>query len=133
MAKSFAEVSSQPVRALQIWQILIACAHNRQTITYSHLAELMGYSDLRPTFAQLGHVMYYCYFNELPSLTALVVSEITGRANEEGLITVKDVDSEREKVFKHEWFKVFPPSIDELDRGYRSGEDLNKRGEIKRR
>lgn len=132
MPKSFEEVSSQPVRALQIWQILIACAYNRQTITYSHLANLMGYSDLRPTFAQLGHVMYYCYFNDLPSLTALVVSEKSGRASE-GLITVNDVDAEREKVYKHLWFKVFPPTIEELDRAYRSGEDLNRRGEIQRR
>jgi len=92
----------------------------------------MGYSDLRPTFAQLGHVMYFCYFNDLPSLTALVVSEKSGRASE-GLITVKDVDAEREKVFKHEWFKVFPPTTEELGRSYKEGEELNRAGTIERR
>ena len=30
-------------RSLQVWQLLIGAAANRQTVTYGKLAELMGY------------------------------------------------------------------------------------------
>jgi hypothetical protein len=42
MARRFDDVRTQPARALQIWQILIAKAHSRQTMTYGQLAGLMG-------------------------------------------------------------------------------------------
>ena len=41
-AKRFDEIRTAPYRALQIWLILVAAAHNRQTLTYKLLAEKMG-------------------------------------------------------------------------------------------
>ena len=43
MVRRFEEESTQPNRALQIWQILIAMAANRQTTTYNALAQILGY------------------------------------------------------------------------------------------
>jgi hypothetical protein len=38
----FDQMSSAPVRALQIYLVLIGCAVNRQTITYAKLSERLG-------------------------------------------------------------------------------------------
>ncbi len=54
------------IRALQGWQFLIGEAHNRRTVRYGDLAKLMGYSDSRPLYYILGHMMHFCQQNELP-------------------------------------------------------------------
>ena len=42
MVRRFDEDHSWPTRALQIWQILIGKAHNRQLMTYGQLANLLA-------------------------------------------------------------------------------------------
>jgi alkylated DNA nucleotide flippase Atl1 len=34
---------SRPERAMQVWQILIAAAHERRTLTYGEVAALLGF------------------------------------------------------------------------------------------
>ena len=59
-------------RALQIWQILISAAHNRQTLTYQIVGEITGMGS--GTQSQtLDMIMRYCKRNNLPPLTSLVV------------------------------------------------------------
>lgn len=113
MARKFADYSNNPNRALQVYQILIGKAHNRQTVTYGVLASMIGYSDARPIPNILDHIMRYCEQHDLPPLTALVVNKDTGVPGE-GLTGRMNTDVGREEVFNFDWFAVFPPTPDEL-------------------
>ena len=99
-------------RAVQIWQVLIAAAHNRQTITYELLGELIGVPPhgLAP---RLDHIMRYCQANGLPPLTVLVVGKDSGSPSE-GLTTTNNADRDRERVFRHQWYSMEPMSTDAL-------------------
>lgn len=105
-------------RALQMWQILISAAHNRQTLTYGQMSELV---DLGPASTggvvvsqHLGLLLYYCKLNNLPPITVLVVNKNTGRPGE-GLTTLEELNQDRERVFNHEWFKLRPLRIEDLE------------------
>lgn len=98
MVKKFSDDSTGPGRALQIWQILIGKAHNRQTITYGALANMIGYSNAQPIPNILNYIMKYCDHYDLPPLTALVVNKESG-APGGGLTTLRDLDADREDVF----------------------------------
>jgi hypothetical protein len=113
MVRKFSDNSNNPERAVQIWQILISKAHNRQTITYIDLAKMIGYRDARPIPNMLDLIMRYCEQNELPPLTALVVNKGTG-APGDGLTTVRNLDNDREKVFNCDWYSLVPPSPTEF-------------------
>lgn len=99
-------------RALQIWQILISCAHNRQTINYEELADVMGFGGPRPLYRMLGHVAAYCALNGLPLLSTLTVNKESG-APTEGTFG-RDPNKERERVFRHPWFQTYPPAPEEF-------------------
>jgi putative restriction endonuclease len=109
MFKRFSDDSTNPGRALQIWQILIGKAHNWQTITYGALANMIGYSDARPLPNILGYIMKYCDQNNLPPLTALVVNKQSG-APGNGLTTLRNLDADREEVFNFDWYALVPPT-----------------------
>lgn len=113
MVKKFSDDSTGPGRALQVWQILIGKAHNRQTITYIDLANMIGYSDAKPLPNILNYIMKYCKQNDLPPLTALVVNKKTG-APGSGLTTLRDLNADREEIFNFDWYALIPPTPDEL-------------------
>lgn len=124
MAKNFDEFPHNHHRALQVWQILIAYAASRRSLTYTQLAEYLGWGSVKPLSKPLGHVMYWCIANDLPALTVLVVNKNTGRPGA-GLALDGDTDREREKVFKMEWFKLIPPSPEQLLAAWRTeGESI---------
>ena len=78
MVRLFQDDSTQSNRALQIWQVLIAKAANRQTITYGNLARTLGYESAGQFMSGLlNPVMRYCQVNGLPPLTVLVVNRET--------------------------------------------------------
>ncbi len=100
-------------RAMQIWQILISAAHNRQILTYTIVADLIGMGS--GTLAQtLDMIMRYCKRNNLPSLTSLVVNKNTGQPGE-GLTTLVELNRDRERVFEYNWFGHPPVQISDLD------------------
>lgn len=109
-------------RALQAWIILVGVATRRQLITYGGLAELMGYPKgkgagvLAPI---LAHIWYYCEEYELPTLTILVVNKGTGRPGE-GLSGIEDHDAERERVMNYAWYRLVPPTVEEMSRIFKS-------------
>ena len=102
------------LRAHQVWQVLISLAAERQTITYGQLARKIG-----PRVVPLGlgypldRVADYCEANGLPSLTVIVVNQEIGKPT---YSRVDNVDTEREKVFAHQWFALTPPDSDSFDR-----------------
>lgn len=93
-------------RAIQIYQILIGAAHNRQVLTYPILSKRIGVpaQGLAP---HLGHIMRYCERARLPPLTVLVVRKKSGKPGK-GLITAKDFHRDRERVFAHDWYRMRP-------------------------
>lgn len=102
-------------RGMQIWVVLCGCAHNRQTITYKDLAQLIGMGA--GTLARpLGHVMRYCESNDLPALTSLVVKTGGGKPGT-GLTSVQPgaMDAMRERVFRHNWYDRLPPAVINLE------------------
>lgn len=100
-------------RALQIWQILISAAHNRQILTYKIVGNYTGMGA--GTQAQtLGMIMRYCDRKRLPPLTSLIVKKKTGRPGS-GLTTVVDLDKDREKVFRHNCFGRSPVTVADFE------------------
>ena len=102
----------RPERALQIYQILIGMAHNRQTTTYGRLSDLVGFKGAGVFAQTLGLIMTWCHGNGLPPLTALVVGRHGTPGS--GLATTEDTDRDRERVYDADWYGIFPPSLDEL-------------------
>jgi hypothetical protein len=103
------------VRAVQTWQILVGKAKNRQTLTYQDLSRLMYRRDAAGVVAAiLGHIAFYCVDNALPPLTSIVVGKDSGKPGAEIPINPAAIDQEREKVYRYDWYDVYPPSKDEL-------------------
>jgi len=122
--KYFGEHSKLAARALQCYLILIGCAARRETITYSMLSEKLGYTS--PNHAagvmggHIGPIMFWCQQNNLPPLTSLVVRDDTGLPGE-GLTASRDFPADQQKVFKFDWFSIFPPTMEELEVAARVG------------
>lgn len=119
MVKFFHDKPTIATRAVQIWQILVAKASNRQTLTYGELAELLKFKGADVLARPLGHIMYYCQQNGLPPLTVLVVNQATGLPGPGLDVPPSEQNSEREKVFRYEWYDIIPPDAEELKKAYR--------------
>lgn len=115
--KTFDKKPTWDARAVQIWQILVSMAHNRQSTTYSQLSKLLGFTRTVRLTESLGSIMYYCNQNELPPLTVLIVSEKTG-VPKEGLMLPGEENREREKVFKYNWYNIYPPTREEFAKAW---------------
>jgi putative restriction endonuclease len=120
MVKKFSDNPTHPLRALQIWQILIGAAKSRQILTYGILADMLGYKGAGVFAQPLGHIMYYCQQNKLPPLTIIVVNQDTGIPGT-GL-TGADLSADRESVFRFDWYGLIPPSPEDLRIAYQNGE-----------
>lgn len=109
----YSEDRTLPMRALQIFTILVGCAHRRETLTYKLLANRLGYKGAGVLDKQLGLIMYWCDGNGLPPLTVLVVNSENGLPGG-GLIASSDFHADRETVFNTNWYDIVPPTLDEL-------------------
>ena len=124
MVNRFNPHTSHAARAIQVWQILVAKAMNRQTITYEQLSTLMyGKSAAGVLGNILGHVANYCNDNDLPPLTVIVVNSVTGLPGE--LIPVQsfELNAKREAVYNCDWYDIYPPSEHELNSAFHPGHD----------
>ena len=105
-------------RVLQVWSLLVCAARDRRIYTYGQIADALGMPGARRTVASfLGPIMYYCRQKRFPPLTVLVVNQGTGRPGK-GLIIDNDVDKERERVFRHNWFKMKPPETADFEEAW---------------
>lgn len=111
MLEYFDTNPTHPRRAVQVWLILIACAYNRQTLTYSDLASRIGYGDVRSIGKVLDYVYNYCKFYNLPPLTGLVVNKNTGLPGK-GMGNYSFAD--QEQIFTFDWYNIIPPNPEEL-------------------
>jgi hypothetical protein len=119
--RKFNPSSNHPDRALQAWQILVAAAMNRQTFTYKGLSQLMYQKDAAGVLDKiLGHVAFFCSDNKLPALTSIVVGKGRGTPGADIPVDPKVMDREREKVYGHDWYNVYPPSPAQLAESFSS-------------
>ena len=104
-------MSTREEWAERMWQVLIAAAAERRTVTYHGLVEAVGYRGADNTIGPpLNLIWQHCKANGLPQLGVLVVRKDTGRPSEAArLEQLVDVDSERERVFAHRWYGMVPP------------------------
>lgn len=109
MLEKIDENPTIPARAVQIWQILISKAHNRQIITYGILADILGLGGAIILAQPLSIIMYFCSQNDLPPLTVLVVNAKTGLPGK-GLKIDGDLSAVREDVFNYNWYGLLSPS-----------------------
>jgi hypothetical protein len=119
MLKRFEDNATDPTRAVQSWLILIGQAHDRKTLTLPALARLLHLADPSKLVYILGHIMFLCRENQLPPLVALVVNEKTG-APVLGM-SVTDINADREAIFNHDWYAVWPPTAEDLRGAYGRG------------
>jgi alkylated DNA nucleotide flippase Atl1 len=101
-------------RAMQVWMILAAAAHERRTLTYGQVAGLLGYEGAGVLAQTLGLIMNYCHRNNLPPLTILVVNQDTGLPGE-GLTTIENLNQDREAVFRHNWYALPPVQVSDFE------------------
>ena len=103
-----------PEIALRIWEVLIEAAHNRQTLTYKMLADLIGGGMKAWMLApHLWRVSNYCTQKGLPPLTVLVVGKHTGRPSTD--LISQDPDRDRERVFNQPWFQFGPLQVSDFE------------------
>jgi putative restriction endonuclease len=119
MLKRFDDNPANHTRAVQAWPILIAKAHNRQTLTVTALAQLLHVPEPSTVVYILGHIMLLCRENKLPPLTLLVVNDTTGLPVV-GRTSV-DYHVEREAVYNYDWYAHWPPSAEDLRAAYLRG------------
>ncbi len=104
-------------RCIKVWQLLIARATNRQTITYTELLELIDEPVILPPNVGrrlLDPVSEFCASRNMPNLAVLVVNRNTGAPGVGVTLSLAQVNLEREEVFAAAWFGVEPPSPEEF-------------------
>lgn len=118
MVRYFADNPTNARRAQQIWLILIAAAAGRQIVTYGQLAAVIGIKGSQPVINPLYHIKYWCEENELPPLTVIVVNKKAGKPGSG--MGLDDVDTAQQEVFQYPWYRVVPPTVEELDVVYKA-------------
>ena len=117
--RRFTEHPGANNRALRLWLILTCMARARQATTFGELAQLIG---MNPAFAlpvagYLNPIAALCYENELPLLTALVLSASGDTPT--GLAAwlqrfQQTLPEAQEAVFNFDWYDIFPPTPEEF-------------------
>ncbi len=105
---------NQAERAQQAWQVLIGAAHNRQTLTYDAIGELVGVPR-HGLGNYLNLVAAYCRRHGLPPLTVLAVGTHAGRPSEGYVSPSGDEAADREKVYGQNWYGLQPPQVSDFE------------------
>jgi len=100
-------------RSMQIWILLTSATLNRKTYTYGEIAGLLGFKGAGVMAQFLAPIMWLCENNNYPPLTIIVVNQETGLPGD-GLSTIEEVNTDREKVFNFTWFEIEPPQIEDF-------------------
>jgi hypothetical protein len=108
-------------RAQQLWSLLALAATSRQILTYDIVARVTGV--VRPSIGDfLRPIQQYCIENQLPPLTALVVSEQTGLPGE-GFVAAADVPMAQMQVFQYRWLDRSAPTAHDFESAYTRAPD----------
>ena len=100
---------NQEQRAFYAWKVLISCAAKRKPLTYGELAEKIGIHHRAVRFV-LNLIYDYCYSNNLPPLTILIVNKNTNLPgqgfNDYSIDTFED---DKNEVFDKNWAIIANP------------------------
>ena len=104
-------------RAIQIYQILISAAHNRQLLTYDIVGKHIGVPR-QGLAGHLEHILRHCESNKLPPLTSICVSKTSGQPSQ-GYTdriprTPAQMHQDREEVYAFNWYGQRPVTVDDL-------------------
>ena len=95
-------MEKQPIRACQVWAVLAYAASKSQIITYDELSQATGYAT--PGLGELLLlVKNHCEANELPPITALVVSVRDGKPGNWDESEMGEWPSALQEIFQHSW------------------------------
>ena len=132
MLRTYGKGDRVYVQGQQIWLILTAHAmlcrpfhpnHRDSLLHYGDLAEIMG-KDRKAGITlsrQLGIVGVYCVDHGLPPLNVIVVNRETGEPGADVVLTPgSSVREDQRQVFRHDWFRIRPPSVKALKDVYYS-------------
>ncbi len=99
-------------RAVQVYQVLIAAAHERQTLTYEMVAEKVGVHYNGVGYF-LEAITGYCRKNGYPLLPVLVVQKDSGRPGAWKKLQC-NINRERERVYRFDWYRLPPVKVEEM-------------------
>ena len=119
MPHLFSDDATYASRAQQLWQILIGAAAQRRIVTYGILADTIGIRVAVSLGEPLFHIKHWCEQNELPPLTVIVVNKESGKPGSG--MALDDLDKAREDVFNYAWYRLVPPTMEELRDAYKAG------------
>lgn len=96
--------------------VVVGFASSKRTLTYEELAVAMGYHpSCKHTLQRaLGLVYYYCKEYDLPPLTAIVVSSISGLPAWDSGFEAALVPRMQRTVFDYRWYSLDRPRHMEL-------------------
>jgi len=99
-------------RSMQIWSILVFAAQNQKLISYTALGKLVGVPT--PALGRfLFPILYYCQQNDLPPLTSIVISHVSGTPGE-GFPPNINVPESQSRSFVYDWQSVDAPNADQF-------------------
>lgn len=107
-------------RASQLWTLLTVAALERKSYTYGNLAAILGFDKAGTMGSFLEPIMRLCVQRGWPPLTIIVVNAETG-APGVGLDTIQDLNRDRERVYRFNWFTLEPPQIEDFKRATEPG------------
>ncbi len=99
-------------RAMQVWSLLVFCAHRREVVTYGLLARLTGLPR-NGLGKVLEPIQSFCILKQLPPLTSLVVEEGTGRPGD-GFVASRDLAGAQSDTYAFPWLDRSFPTPDDL-------------------
>ena len=110
--------------ALRAYLVLIGYAYRGETITNGELLQAVECESPTALANSLDCLTRWCTGTNQPQIVSLVVEPTTGMPAPGFVAVARDaIPAEHEKIWAHDWFVYFPPTIDEL--AQEAGETLH--------
>lgn len=107
--------NTEPAWALRAYLVLIGCAFRSETITYGQLAAAVNRGGPNLMAQPLDALTRWCTRFDQPHIASLVVETATAMPGLGFTAVPREmIAAEQEKVWSHDWFGHFPPTINEL-------------------
>ena len=119
--RRYSEIKSRGGRAQQAWVILTGKARDHKITWYSHLGKIMQSNVVKhgmsgPALSgRLGDILFFCQYNGLPPLTAIVVEQKTGLPSSGFPLTPDQVPAVQQQVFAYDWADIAVPTEPEFE------------------
>lgn len=108
-------------RGGELWRLLIEAARRQEAITSATLSEQLGLP--RATVeAYMRAIQEHCRRSGLPALDKVVVSDAVHARGPAAIARAAPPGSRRHQAFQFDWYRVEPPTAEELEQLRRDGE-----------